>query len=175
MIGLFTIAIWPSAAIADCGYSRNVLAQYLATCAQQDGCQYADKMKTLVAEACGERVAAENRPIATPVAPPPHAVAEPDEPNSPERPPAESPTTMPANTPATASLPPHEDHSGKPCRYFTGRPAVERDDQSVRMNYYEEGSTVCYGERYYACTNGRWRVHQQGCPTGAKHAEDLEN
>lgn len=167
---LLIASFWSSAAVADCGYSRNVLAQYLAACSQQDGCRFAERMKALTAEACGESMSEPTRPAQTSVSPSPQPVQPADEPNAPVA--AEQP---PTRTSTETGLDPEEDHTGKPCRYFTGRSSVENEEGTLRLNYYEEGAKVCYGDRYYACTNGRWAVHQQWCPSGARRAEDVES
>lgn len=163
-LGCFSIAS------ADCSYDTNILQQYLSMCRQQDGCVYAEQMRSIVAQSCGQQGAAQQPSAAPPAAP----TIEPD-PDSGDPGPSEPPSPKPQpDTQTQVSLPPNEDHSGKPCQYFTGRAAVESDGTVMRTNYYSNEAKVCYGDRQYICTKGRWQTYLLSCPANGKRAEDLE-
>lgn len=173
---LFGSLAWmTSAAVAanDCDYNREQFQTYQANCAQMDGCGYLEQMKTIVAESCGSTA----RPVPSKPAPAVPSARAPASANGGAR-----PTTPAASHPAPAQpakqdwgapLSKDMDHSGKPCNFFNGRPAIESDGFTTRHNTYANGVNVCHGQWLYVCETGRWKTYSY-CPANGKQSEEFE-
>jgi hypothetical protein len=153
----------------NCDFYKETLDAYVQSCARDPStCARAERARLLTAQACGTAANAAVPP--TGVRP---RAASSDSPDGGSVPASQvAPTSAPRPAP-TRNLSPDEDHSGKPCQYFTGRPAIETDDTVTKWNYYAEGANVCYGGRRYVCESGAWKRYLS-CPAGTKDAADIE-
>jgi hypothetical protein len=145
----------------NCQYSKNTYDQYMASCAQHDGCAYAQQMQKIVQDTCGPDSADGGSRSAASQA---TGGDQPDGPASSVSGQRKPPPPKPAD----------QDYTGESCRYFTGASGVESDGAVTRLNYYAEGARVCHGDRVYVCEKSRWKSYGP-CPAGVRQAVDVES
>lgn len=115
----------------DCDYFQENYRAYLQTCAAMDGCANKARMESMVAERCGSL-------------------------RSPSATTRSSTAITPSPKPDPPALPAKSPYEGQACAYFT-RDAIERTEMTTSLNYYAEGSHVCYQKVMYECRAKRWK------------------
>ena len=139
VVGVGLGAMVAPARSENCAFNRDLLVQYDRACkgGSSTACANIDKVQTIVKQSCGDRPSGNVGSV-----------------------PSSGGAVAPSHSTASNAFDGKLDagqFAGKECSYFT-RPAVESEDGVTRMNYYADGSSVCYQETFYQCTKRRWEV-----------------